>query len=141
MTNKYPYFRMFPSDFLHGTYDLTPYECTVLTKVIMLIYDKRAPIPNDPVRIARQCNMRLPQCREAINSLIEMKKLILVEGKLFNERCEREIRNTLKKSSQGSYAAKIRWGKESKNTNENNDTVKLTQCRRNADAMQTQCQY
>ena len=62
MKNKMHYFRMFPSDFLHGTSDLNSHECTVYTKLIMRIYDKDGPIPYDPEGMARLCNMRLPQC-------------------------------------------------------------------------------
>jgi len=135
MKNKLHWVRWFPSDFLHGTSTLNQHECTVYIKVLMSIYDKDGPIPHDPEGIARLCNMRLPQCRSALEKLIKTEKLSLVGGKLSNERCEREIHWRRGKQEQASRNANKRWKKALEKTNEINGRPMQTHSDSNATAM------
>ena len=135
MSEKLHWVRFFPSDFLHGTSTLRPHKCTVYIKIIMQIYDRDGPIKYDPAGIARVCNMRRPQCQKAIEELLELGKLKLIDEKLTNERCEKEIHKRASKRQQNSKNANKRWEKSFEKSNENNERSMQTHSDSNATAM------
>jgi uncharacterized protein YdaU (DUF1376 family) len=120
-----PWFKCYPSDFLNGVAELSPHEGFVYTIVIMRIYDEGGPIPDDPEKIARRCNMRLHKCKEAIDFLCagDDAKLIRQDGYLSNTRAQTEITNSSLKRHQNARSANKRWEKQDEKPNKNNDTV------------------
>ncbi len=86
-----PFFKCYPSDFLNGVAELTPHALAVYTICMMRMYDEDGPIPDDPVKIARRCNMRLPACEKALEELDSAAKIVRVDGKIINPRVQQEV--------------------------------------------------
>ena len=86
-----PFFKCYPSDFLNGVAELTPHALAVYTICMMRMYDEDGPIPDDPVKIARRCNMRLPACEKALEELDSAAKITRVDGKIINPRVQQEV--------------------------------------------------
>lgn len=86
-----PFFKCYPSDFLNGVADLSPNALAVYTICMMRMYDEDGSIPDNPVRIARRCNMRLPTCVKALSELEKGGKIERENGKIINPRVLAEI--------------------------------------------------
>lgn len=126
--NKSPYIPFYPSDWLAGTRGLTAAETGVYITIISMIYEREAPLDMPDERLARLCGCTVTNFRKAIGALIEQRKLIRVEGGLWNERAECELEKRTAKRSDAKTAATKRWEKTQQN--QSND---------DADAMRTQC--
>lgn len=135
-----PWFKCFPSDFLNGVSELGPHEIAVYTIILMRMYDEGGPVPDDPVRIARRCNMRLPACQKAIDSLCADGKLVRQDGMLINERAQDEIEQRHERNSKQARNAQARWQKEPEINNKNNKGTVPPQCQRDPDHMPTRSQ-
>lgn len=116
-----PFVQFYPSDFLNGIWDLSPNEIAVYTVILMSIYDQDGPIPDEPAKIARRCNMRRPQCEKSIQSLVNDGKLTRIEGRIGNKRAEKELEKRREKSAKQSQNAQKRWQQEAEKPNENNE--------------------
>jgi len=114
-----PWIKWFPGDFLHGVSDLEANEGWVYTIVLNLIYDKQAPWPYDPKRLARRCRLRQPVVEECVESLIEYEKLRLVDGCLTNEKAEKVIGKRQEVSGKATAAAEARWQEEKRKDKKN----------------------
>jgi len=73
--SKVPWIKWYSGDFLNGIADLSPHEIALYTVILCRIYDEDRPIPHDIRKLARRCNMRLPQCERALQSLLNEGKL------------------------------------------------------------------
>ena len=82
--SRRPWFKCFPSDFLNGVSEMTPHELAVYTICLMRMYDEDGAIADEPARIARRCNMRLPTCIKSVDSLSGRGKLTIIDGTLIN---------------------------------------------------------
>jgi hypothetical protein len=88
------HFDLYPVEFLEGISDLDdPYQLAAYTVVIMLVYARRGPVPNDPQWIGRQAHMRrASDCRRALDQLIAKGKLFLTDdGRLMNGRARQVL--------------------------------------------------
>lgn len=103
-----PWFKFYPSDWLAGTRALTPAETGIYITLIAMMYERGSPIPRDDTRLARLCNCPKGAFSKAIAALIDDKKLALVDGGLWNERAEIEVRERDSRSQSASAAAKSR---------------------------------
>jgi len=112
--NKIPWIKFYAGDFLNGVADLTPNEIAVYTVVLMRIYDEDRAIPFDVKKIARRCNMRVPTCQKAIESLVDEGKLVIAENHLDNKRArkEREKRQEISAKQSGNVNKRWREGSE-----------------------------
>lgn len=115
-----PWVKFYAGDFLNGVADLSPHEIAVYTVVLMRIYDEDRAIPNDAAKIARRCNMRLPQCQKAINSLVSEGKLIDHNGTLDNKRAKKEREKRQELSDKQARNRTGKKQKETKKVNKNN---------------------
>lgn len=138
--SKIPWFKCFPSDFLNGVSTLSPHEGWVYAIILMRIYDEDGPIPDKPEQIARRCNMRLYQCKKAIDTLVDEGKLIRENGYLANDRANKVLVERHELAKKSSRAAAARWEKAKKKPNKINGTPMQAQCERNADAMPVRSQ-
>lgn len=116
-----PWVKWFSADFLNGISDLEPNEIAVYSVVLNLIYDSEGPIVDDAVKIGRRCNMRQTSAEKALTSLAAAGKIIRVDGKITNLRCEKEIKSRQKVSEKSSEIANTRWKKQAEKSNKIND--------------------
>jgi uncharacterized protein YdaU (DUF1376 family) len=116
-----PWIKWYANDFLSGIAELSPHEIAVYTVVINRIYDEDGPVRDEPRKIARRCNMRLPQCEKALASLVESGKLSRENGCLANPRARKEIAKRQERNTKATRNINQRWQKEREKANENND--------------------
>lgn len=88
-----PWYRRYPSDFLHGTAGMSLEVKGAYSVVLDLIFDRRGPIPDDARWIAGHCGCSVRLWNRIRSELIEAGKLIAQDGKLGNERALREVAN------------------------------------------------
>lgn len=126
-------FDCFPSDFLNGIIGLSPDEIAVYTVIMMLQYDRAKPVVYEgrereiAIRAGRMPSARL---RKAVDHLIEIGKLKLVDGSLSNGRAEAElvkiderIAKNRENSARGGESTRRKWGGK---RNTNNERIEPT---------------
>lgn len=110
-TNKQPWVRFFPSDWLAGTRGLSATESGVYISLVCLMYESRAALPRDDTRHARLCGLPLVGYRRALGTLIALGKVMEDDGALWNDRVAVELQNTIEKSEAARQSAEARWSK------------------------------
>lgn len=109
----------YPSDWLAGTRGLSDAEAGVYINLICRMYEMAGPIERDDNRLARHCGCKSKASFvKSLEYLISEGKIIQSGNELFNERVQKEIKNTTEKSSKAKSAAQSRWDKKA---NKNND--------------------
>jgi uncharacterized protein YdaU (DUF1376 family) len=108
-----PWFQFYPNDWLAGTRGLSAVETGVYITIIATLYDRAAPLPNDPERLARMCGASKRIFVAALNRLVEDGKLMLTERGIWNERVEEELQNRNEKVERNKKAAETRWSGKS----------------------------
>lgn len=111
----------YPSDWLAGTRGLSDAEAGVYINIICRMYEMAGPIERDDNRLARHCGCKSKASFvKSLEYLISEGKIIQSGNELFNERVQKEIKNTTEKSSKAKSAAQSRWDKKA---NKNNDST------------------
>lgn len=111
----------YPSDWLAGTRGLSDAEAGVYINLICRMYEMAGPIERDDNRLARHCGCKSKSSFvKSLEYLISEGKIIQSGNELFNERVQKEIKNTTEKSSKAKSAAQSRWDKKA---NKNNDST------------------
>lgn len=137
MPKKNPWFKCYPVDFLNGVADLSPNEIAVYTVVLMRMYDEDGPVVDDTARIAHRCNMRIPTCKKAIDSLCAADKFAREDGLLVNGKAQEVIENRRGTRAKQQRNAQARWKKEREKNNENNEGAMPPHCQTDANSMPT----
>jgi len=119
--SKTPWIKWYSGDFLNGVADLSPHEIALYTVILCRIYDEDRPIPHDTKKLARRCNMRLPQCEMALQSLLNEGKLTSDGTYIDNLRARKEREKRQQTSAKQSVNVTRRWQEGAKKTNKNND--------------------
>ena len=135
-----PWIKWYSADFLNGSADLSPNEIAIYIVILCRIYDEDGPIPHDVQKIARRCNMRVPQCQKALMTLLDEEKLISDGEFIDNKRAQKEREKRRETSSKQSRNSNKRWQKEGKKANENKDPVIPPQSQTDAKPMPTRSQ-
>ena len=135
-----PWIKFYPADFLNGVAELRPNEMAVYTIVLMRIYDEDAPIPYDPAKISRRCNMRRPACENALSALADAGKLIIENGVIDNKRARKERGKRSETRAKQSCNAHKRWSDGTEKGNKINGTAMPSQCQTDATHMPTRSQ-
>ena len=91
-----PWYRRFPDNFIAGTVGLTLEEKGAYSLVLDLMYVRGGPVPDEPRYIAGVCACSVRKWNAIRARLIDLGKLYVIDGYLFNERAEKEIENALK---------------------------------------------
>ncbi|MBB3808773.1 DUF1376 domain-containing protein [Pseudochelatococcus contaminans] len=117
MSKKHiPYFDFYPADFMNGVRGLTPQEVGVYTMLLCRIYEESGPVDLHHSRLATYCGMRVKTFTSVVERLIDLGKLLLVDGALHNSRAMTEISNRAdklkNKSTAGKASAEIRKEKQ-----------------------------
>jgi uncharacterized protein YdaU (DUF1376 family) len=93
---RIPRFDLYPDDMIAGMIELTNEERGVFATAIAAIYSHRAPITFDHLR--RLCPGHARTHQHIVARLLELNKLSVTEdGKLTQQRCEKEIKNARKR--------------------------------------------
>lgn len=116
MSRGIPYFDFYPADFMHGVRGLSAQEVGVYTMMLCRIYEENGPVERHDLRLATYCGMREKSFAKALEKLIELGKLVEVDGHITNRRAAAEIAsraNKLKKNiSAGKASAEKRQEKQ-----------------------------
>jgi hypothetical protein len=129
---KDPWIKWFPGDFLHGVSELEPGEGWVYTIVLNLIYDGGGPWPLNLARLSRRCRMRPTATQKALDTLLDLGKLTLIDGFLTNARAVKSLESRQKLVEKSTEAANARWENSRAKAKDNNDPD-------HADAMHNGC--
>lgn len=121
-----PYFDFYPADFMHGVRGLSAQEVGVYTMMLCRIYEDNGPVEFHVKRLATYCGMREATFSKTVETLIELGKLELADGKIFNRRAESEISNRAKKLKINSKAGKVSAEKRQQNQSSYSTDVQRT---------------
>lgn len=91
-----PWYRRFPDNFLGGINGMTLEEKGAYAVVIDMIYQRGGPIADEPRYIAGICNCSVRKWNAIRTRLIELGKLVVIDGHLMNERAGIEIEKAAK---------------------------------------------
>ena len=91
-----PWYRRFPDNFLGGINGMTLEEKGAYGVVIDMIYQRGGPIADEPRYIAGICNCSVRKWNAIRARLIELGKLVVIDGHLMNERAGIELENAAK---------------------------------------------
>lgn len=83
--NAQKFFRFYPSDWLNGTFMMSPDELALYITLIAMMHDRGGPVTEELLRY-RFKGMRMRDFRKALDALIESGNIIDGEGGLRNER-------------------------------------------------------
>lgn len=114
-----PWVRFFPSDWLAGTRGMSAAETGVYITLIALMYERTAPIERDDARLARLCGLPTVTFRTILATLIEQKKVTMVDGNLWGRRVgmEVEIRKGRSQKAREAASAKHQQNQHSLSAN------------------------
>lgn len=88
---RIPYFKFYPSDFMHGVRGLSAQEVGIYTMLLCRIYEEDGPVECHIVRLSTYCGMRENTFKQVLDKLIVLGKLTLKNGMISNARSEAEI--------------------------------------------------
>jgi uncharacterized protein YdaU (DUF1376 family) len=99
MSSHRPWYKHYPADFIAGTVAMTAEEKGAYIVVLNLIYDRGAPLVDDPQWLARVVGCSTRRWKQLRESLIEHGKVFITEdGKLFNKRAGQQLESDAKES-------------------------------------------
>lgn len=119
--SELPFIQFYPSDWLGGTRGLSAVETGVYITLIMTMYERGEPLPEDHGRLARSCGASNSAFKSALKTLLSEGKIIRTEGGLWNDRVGRELERRSKKSGVASENAKARWSRSNEKTQQKQD--------------------
>lgn len=119
MSSGSPWVRFFASDWLAGTRMLSASETGVYITLVAMMYDRGEPLPADDLSpLARQCNLPPYRFEAALDRLVAEGKIIRTdEGKLWNDRVQREHEVRLQTRAKARANAETRWTRKASKTN------------------------
>ena len=88
---KIPWFKCYAGDLLGALAEMTPFEAALYVTCLLRMYDEDGPIPDQIERLARRCNMRLSDCRRAMDGLERQGRLVRSNGHITNSRAQKEL--------------------------------------------------
>lgn len=104
-----PWIKFYTSDFLNGVADLEADEIGVYTVILALIWDRGAPIADDPSWLARRSGTSTRRFNQIKAKLIGLGKIEIRNGMIGNHRAIAEVARRDAKSDTARKAALARW--------------------------------
>lgn len=89
---KLRYFNMSIGDWLNGARCLTAEERGCYITIVVMIYDKGGPIPDDDRYMAVACAMTLRPWKRVKQALIDKGKIAIIDGEIHQTRCAKELK-------------------------------------------------
>ncbi len=122
-----PFIAFYPAKWLGRCATLSALERGVFITLICEMYERMEPLKNDVKPLARLCGCTPKTLEKALAVLVEdSNKIIMVDGRLWNHRVQKEIEKSQKKSEISKINAQKRWQKDKKNQG-SSDAVALRQ--------------
>ena len=107
-----PFIAFYPGKWLGRTATLSAIERGVFITLICEMYERMEPLKRDEKALARLCGCTPKTIVKCIDVLLEDgNKIILVDGRLWNDRVQKEIENAQKKSEVSRQNISRRWQK------------------------------
>lgn len=103
--------KFYPSDWLAGTRGLTMAEAGLYITMIMMMYEKGAPIDDDHTALARLAGAPKAAFARALQTLLRSGKIIETDDGLWSRRVEKELKTRAHKAKVASQSASARWQK------------------------------
>ncbi len=127
--SKSPFIPFYTSDFLGGTSGMTASTKGVYITLLCLMYEAEGPLPQKWDMLARRSGCTLPAFKKAVQDLQDDGKVVILEGGIWSDKCEKHIAQRGERRSSAKAAAESRWGKSKQN-----------QSKGDAGAMRERCQ-
>lgn len=115
MKKRNPYFNFYPADFMNGVRGLSAQEVGVYTMLLCRIYEEDGPVEYHIRRLATYCGMRDATFQKVVETLVDLGKITLSDGRLSNPRAEAEISKRAHGLEIASRAGKISAEKRQQN--------------------------
>ena len=109
MAHGLEWFQLYTEDYLIGTEGLTWEEQGVYVRLLVLMYDRNGPLPDDDRVISRMLLGDIRAWRRVKETLISLGKIKMTSAGLINERVMGEIKARQDKSRKASKSAQKRW--------------------------------
>ena len=90
------WYKRYGSDFVQGTLELTLEQKGAFSLLLDLIYNMQKPIPDNDRWLAGICGVSLRKWRSIRQALIDLGKIYVSEGRISNQRADKELENTAK---------------------------------------------
>lgn len=128
---KAPWLRFFSGDWMADVRFLAPLERSALIDLFAIMHQAGEPIPDEPMHLARACNMTKAQFVKSRDALLAAGKIARVDGKLWSFFIENEREFAEEKSRSATRNINERWRKAQQNQSEGDTTVVRSNYRRN----------
>ena len=123
-----PYIPFYTSDWLAGTRGLTAAETGIYITLIMMMYEREAPLEMSEPRLARLCGATVTNFRRTLQALIDEGKISVVDNELWNSRVECELQKRTAKRENARASARQRWEKTEQNQRSGHANAMRQQC-------------
>lgn len=110
MTQGMSFFKLDIADFEKGTHGLNNEQVGAYLRILMAIYDKLAPLDDSDETISLVLHARKDKAQRLVSELVAKKKLTVANGKISNDRAEKEIAaylRTCKQNAKNGSSPKI----------------------------------
>lgn len=121
-----PYIRFFGDDWLSGTQELSLEERGALITIVALIASSGSMASDDYTRTARRFGVTPAKAKKLINILLDLGKIRIENGKIINDRAQKELKKSQEFSQKQSENARGNRSKKDKKTNKNNGGAEAT---------------
>lgn len=128
------FFPLHVGDWAKSTMHLSHEERGIYLSLLVRYYDTEQPLPADKTAVYRLLCVRNADAMQAVDAVLS-EFFFLDDDGHHNKRADEEISRFHAKSEKAREAANARWSGKTKVYSEKGD-----ECRRNADALQTQCE-
>lgn len=89
----------YPDDWLAGTLELSPDQRGVYITLCALYFSRQGRLQDNERWIAGMCNLSLRMYRKIKNELLDLGKIEIIDGFIYQERAEIELENAMKAKS------------------------------------------
>ncbi|WP_273789904.1 YdaU family protein [Bartonella sp. ML70XJBT] len=104
MSNAMPWIRFHLYDWISGTNGMTSKQRGVYIRLLVRMYDKKAPIKEDFETLARVCNCSQKKFATIVEYLMRNNKLVETDDGLWNTRVEKELKEAaFTQEQEGNY--------------------------------------
>lgn len=124
-----PWYKRYGGDFVLGTMSLSLEEKGAYSICLDLIYDRGAPIPDEPRWLAGVCGVSVRKWSSLREKLIESGKLVARDGALSNPRADKELEDaaeTARKAAENGAKGGNKAAENRAEDSKNNDIAPAT---------------
>jgi uncharacterized protein YdaU (DUF1376 family) len=124
-----PFIPFYTSDFLGGTGGMTAATKGVYITLLCLMYESEGPLAQKWDMLSRRCGATLPAFKNAVQDLIDDGKIVILDGGIWSEKCEKHLSQRRDRSISASAAANKRWQKTEQKQGQADANASVPQCK------------